>query len=595
MLRHRPSNGLCYNKDMNLRRLALLLLIICFTTIIMPKNTNALADDYHFTDYLGNLHLSKDNSGISHLKVNEDVTIMFPESSNIHDFCWEIPYQTRKDGETVLEHLDKDNLIIRYDGAPLQSQTVEKIEENEFHLGYYKVCVKTHEELAGEQNFSFEYELKNVVAILPYASDDQFLLWNSYFMHYGTSVDEIRINLSMSDEILQHKKGGPSCQISGIDDGCSITKNKDGFTFSAENLSSEDIHLNMRFYPNTFEVSTQKDYYLIWAMLAVVVPTIVLLIRCLLLIKESHKQRKLYYSLPVAPQYCPPEDILIHVAEGKQIYLKKTKPSYVATLLELAVSNDITILDGKSLNDSKENKWSIKLNVDPDEANLSPSQYTLLSLLANADSKSLAKGETINIKKRSRQMVDFIERHAKTYKRNAQYILDQGGYLVASKIPQRPKIKNNLLTQFLIAIGRLMFILIIIPLATLFYIALYSISLSSNYLVGLGYLPIILLIVLILSLVAYIYCKFKYGKFAKYTDEGVRLVRYLEGLELYIKMAEKERLIFLQSVEGAEKSEKGVVELREKLLPWASLFGSEESWVKEFRKYHTIEDDTTRE
>lgn len=67
------------------------------------------------------------------------------------------------------------------------------------------------------------------------------------------------------------------------------------------------------------------------------------------------------------------------------------------------------------------------------------------------------------------------------------------------------------------------------------------------------------------------------------------MVKYLEGLELYITMAEAERLKFLQSVEGADTSSEGIVKLYEKLLPWASLFGAEESWVKEMSKYYEVD------
>ena len=55
-------------------------------------------------------------------------------------------------------------------------------------------------------------------------------------------------------------------------------------------------------------------------------------------------------------------------------------------------------------------------------------------------------------------------------------------------------------------------------------------------------------------------------------------------------MAEADRLKFLQSVEGADASNVGIVKLYEKLLPWASLFGAEESWVKELAKYYEIGD-----
>ena len=72
------------------------------------------------------------------------------------------------------------------------------------------------------------------------------------------------------------------------------------------------------------------------------------------------------------------------------------------------------------------------------------------------------------------------------------------------------------------------------------------------------------------------------------TDEGLEASNYMEGLKLYIKMAEADRLKFLQSVEGADVSSKGIVKLYEKLLPYAAVFGLEESWMKEMKAYCEI-------
>ena len=50
-------------------------------------------------------------------------------------------------------------------------------------------------------------------------------------------------------------------------------------------------------------------------------------------------------------------------------------------------------------------------------------------------------------------------------------------------------------------------------------------------------------------------------------------------------MAEADRLKFLQSVKGADTSSTGIVKLYEKLLPYAAVFGLEESWMDEMRQY----------
>jgi uncharacterized membrane protein YgcG len=71
------------------------------------------------------------------------------------------------------------------------------------------------------------------------------------------------------------------------------------------------------------------------------------------------------------------------------------------------------------------------------------------------------------------------------------------------------------------------------------------------------------------------------------TDKGLEVYRYMEGLKMYIKVAETERLKMLQSPEGAEKAGPvdtndggSLVKLYERVLPFAVLFGQEKEWTK---------------
>ena len=79
---------------------------------------------------------------------------------------------------------------------------------------------------------------------------------------------------------------------------------------------------------------------------------------------------------------------------------------------------------------------------------------------------------------------------------------------------------------------------------------------------------------------------------ANITDEGLKASNYMEGLKLYMEMAEKDRMKVLQSVKGAEVSDKGIVKLYEKLLPYAAVFGIEESWMNEMKEYCEVNEIT---
>jgi uncharacterized membrane protein YgcG len=62
-------------------------------------------------------------------------------------------------------------------------------------------------------------------------------------------------------------------------------------------------------------------------------------------------------------------------------------------------------------------------------------------------------------------------------------------------------------------------------------------------------------------------------------------VDYLLGMKMYLELAEKDRFAVLQSVTGAERIDtsdgRQIVKLYEKLLPWAVIWGIEDSWARE--------------
>ena len=99
-----------------------------------------------------------------------------------------------------------------------------------------------------------------------------------------------------------------------------------------------------------------------------------------------------------------------------------------------------------------------------------------------------------------------------------------------------------------------------------------------------------MLVVIIITVVICVALSNATQKYIKHTKKGLEAVRYMEGLELYIGMAEAERMKFLQSTDGADVSTEGIVKLYEKLLPYAAVFGLEESWMNEMKEYCKVEE-----
>ena len=69
------------------------------------------------------------------------------------------------------------------------------------------------------------------------------------------------------------------------------------------------------------------------------------------------------------------------------------------------------------------------------------------------------------------------------------------------------------------------------------------------------------------------------------TRKGSLQREYLEGMRMYLDLAEKDRFRMLQSPDGAERIDVGdtkqIIKLYEKLLPFAVIWGVEDQWMQE--------------
>ncbi|WP_449282583.1 DUF2207 domain-containing protein [Leucobacter sp.] len=90
-------------------------------------------------------------------------------------------------------------------------------------------------------------------------------------------------------------------------------------------------------------------------------------------------------------------------------------------------------------------------------------------------------------------------------------------------------------------------------------------------------------ICIIIGVVALVLALMSVSKHRVYTPVGAEWREYLEGVRLFIRVAEADRLQMLQSYQGAERRQDGtidVIHLYEKLLPYAMLFGLEKEWTR---------------
>jgi uncharacterized membrane protein YgcG len=203
----------------------------------------------------------------------------------------------------------------------------------------------------------------------------------------------------------------------------------------------------------------------------------------------------------------------------------------------------------------------------------------MMNILAGDD--KFKKGDEIPIYKHV--ATPYLADCAKDYKKDAVEALEKSGYLVKKK----EKKKKTSWATLMLCLAVVLIVMFGIEYLDDF-ISKYAAN-ADGIIVGGEFIPLLAPAMFVITVVIVLGIEQQRNKYAKYTEEGLKLARYLEGLELYINMAEADRLKFLQSIEGADTSNAGIVKLYEKLLPWASLFGAEESWAKELEKYYKVE------
>ena len=572
------------------------MLCIVFATLVIAPTTSAFAStqDFYFSDFTADYYLTKQEDGTSNLHVKEVLTAVFPEIDQNHGITRQIPFTNQGGKNQTIKSEAALNLKVLRNG---QTERINEISKGE---DYFTIYIGSADEYVhGKQEYTLEYDFTNVITEFTEDGENvsgidnaikafQELYWDTNGTGWDQRFDRITARLHVPTDIYSNLDKQAWCYVgrygSKGQDRCIIEPTSDGFSFMSEGLlAGENLTFVTNFKPDTFKVTIEKHYYLVWFLIIEIIVFAVILTKNLLKWNKSAKpQYEFHKSLFKAPQYQPPAFDGIHAAEAEQIYLKRTKPSYVATLLELVIDKKVIL---KHVDDQKKYKWTVTLNADPDE--LTKSQTEMLNILNGGKSPNM--GDEIPIQKHT--PTRLLAECPSLYREYAEEQLENGGYLQSKEegTTKPPTVKLFIISILLPCLIPPVALLFLRILGSLLYSAVVMGDIWGGAIVGGLPLFAVDAVIFVAAAIINTYLYIITVKYQKCTEKGIRLVNYLEGLELYIKMAEADRLKFLQSVDGVDMSKKGMVKLYEKLLPWASLFGLEESWVNELSKYYEVE------
>ena len=559
-----------YNKTM--KKFFATMFVLITTMISLP--VYAGVNDFYFSDFTGDYYLTKDAEGISHLKVVESVTAEFPNYNQNKGICRYIPFTNQNNANITLPHLTRSDIKVTRNGETEPIYSIEK------EKGFYNVCTGTDDYVLGSQTYVFEYSYEKVVTEFNEKGRVfQELYWDTNGNGATQRFDKVTARLHFEDKDVW--TGDSWCYVGRYSesgqDRCTITKTDDGVEFvSSELKGGENLTFDVELKSGSFVVPEPEDNY------AYVWVTVVLGILCTLFagwkLKKylSTREKEQYYKgLFVKPEYQPNKDYSL--PEMAELYIGKKKDAKVAMLLELVVKHKI------EFQKTEKKKWNIIVkSLDK----VGEEYIDLLSILNNGTRPE--DGDVIK-----------VESHTAT---NRLITLKKSLETKVVGDLKRDKLVENKYS-FGSSNGRgfgnvIAMTIVCVPVVSMFGIFILGLleeplGLDSAYggrMIFEEHFFLVAFLMIVVTVMLSTWLSDKTQKYVGHTMKGLEMSRYMDGLKEYIEMAEADRMKMLQSVEGADTSAEGIVKLYEKLLPYAAVFGLEESWMNEMKEYCKVEE-----
>jgi hypothetical protein len=504
-------------------------------------------DDFTFDSFSADYTLGRDGGGHSTLLVEETLVAVFPTFDQNRGIIRAIP--TKYDGHgTRLDVLS----VTDGDGAARQFAIGT---DGDFTT--ITIAVPEGQYVHGVQTYVIAYTQMNVTKFFKDTDDDEFY-WDTngtgWDQPFGSISAAVLIEPALRDEL----NGTTACYFGyeGSTDTCELRATADGFEASVTDANPrQNLTIAIGFEAGTFADAPFNvlDYIPLAPLLALLalVASVVIAIVTRLTVLRDHR------GSTVVAQYQPQPGISPWLAANVWGKPKKGMP---ATIIDLAVRGKIKILERPDPSGFGRSYGVQEVDASGLEQDSARAMYVLFSTgfftaPSRAERWFVKRDVLLGSQVRSLGKTIEAEELALGLRRRA---------------PRWPAV-------VMVLLGIVAFLIFILG------------TFGSDDDDGAG----IVLGVLGANLVPWLTI-FLVGRVAgrsPLTEAGAQVHDYLEGMRLYIRLAEADRLQMLQSVTGAQRvSGLGgggdVVKIYEKLLPYALIFGLEREWGETLERYY---------
>ena len=510
--------------------------LILLAELLFPSAAFASVDDFSFDSFDAVYELSRDAEGRSVLAAEEMLVARFPDFDQNRGIKRAIPESYLG---TPLELTDISVTDEEGTERPFESES-----DGEFLI--LTIAVPEGEFVYGVQTYLITYTAHNVI-LSEGADQPQEFYWDVNGTGWQQTFGSVSADFRFDPAIADAFTGQAACYAGdpGTTSTCeALEGSSTGVTASHGSLGSyQTLTVAAQFEPGTF-TPRDNSYWASPVWPAHLGSTIVLIALVVFTFLRKFTVGRGGRGRPsIIAEYGPPPGISLHTAAA---LLNKPTKVFAAAVVDLAVRGVIVIEEFDPPGFGKQ-AWAVKLIKSPADAD---ADREFVSALLG-DNPAIGAGATVS--KPSSTMTSRVLAVATRATRT----------LVSLGLRQTPPQRALFALLSVLATGA---------------VVVTSIAMLADGR-GMGFAISTLFGGFILGVVSLFV-----STHAPFTDKGAEARDHIAGLDLYIRVAEADRLRVLQSPEGALRKpvdttdSRAVLHLYELVLPWAILLGREKEW-----------------
>jgi hypothetical protein len=511
-----------------------LVAVTVFVTFFFPQAAVASVDDFSFDSFDAVYELSRDKDGRSALTVQETLVARFPDFDQNRGIRRAIP------DSYLGTPLDLTGIAVTDETGAERPFELES--DGEFTV--LTIAVPEGEYVRGVHTYVVSYVAHNVI-LDDHESGFQEFYWDINGDGWPQTFGRVSADIRFEPSIAGAFTGQAACYAgdAGDTNSCDVLEGaSSNVTASHGSLGSyQTLSVALQFEPGTFAQRDDSYWASGWWPFHAAATVLSMVIAALTVFRRFTVGRSAAGRPTIVAEYGPPPDVSFYTASA---LLGKPRGVFAASVVDLAVREIIVVEEFDPPGFSKR-AWAVRLISVPTD-----SDREFVAALFGDGAKV---GDRTTVSKPS---VSLSERVLAVGKRASDGLVAQG---LRRNPPNR-------------------FAFIALSMVAVFLSFVTSVGMLSDY--RGDWIPVATLIGgFVLGVAGFILTAH-----TPLTEAGAEARDHIAGLDLYIRVAEADRLRVLQSPEGALRKPvdtsdaRTVLHLYELVLPWAILLGREKEW-----------------